>query len=141
AAWRRNRQRIMWTRQLQNQQMRLGDAIILLPTMHATCLLDHYTCWSVCPGGQYSPVNLQQMEARKFRNNLVAADNPWNLYGHGYISLDNTIFPLMAYDPGLIKGPTRGDIYLLVGSYGGVRLWEGEHLSAATAAQEFGDHG
>lgn len=140
-AWRRIHQRMMWTRQLQNQRMRLGDGIILLPTMHAQCLLDHYTCWSVCEGGTYSPVNLQQMEARKFRNNLVAADNPNNLFGYGYITLDNTTFPLMAYDPGLIKGPTRGDMYLLIGSVGGVRLWEGEHLSAAVAASEFGEHG
>lgn len=140
-AWRRIHQRMMWTRQLQNQRMRLGDAIILLPTMHAQCLLDHFTCWSVCPGGEYSPVNLQQMEARKFRNELVRADNPNNLFGYGYITLDNTTFPLMAYDPGLIKGPTRGDIYMLFGSVGGVRLWEGEHLSAAVAASEFGDHG
>lgn len=136
-AFRNIRSRIMWARQLANQSLALGDMILVLPTFLVQCLLDHYTCWSVCEGSQYSPVNLEQREARSFRNRLVAADNPANLFGHGYITLDNVTIPLLAYDWGTIKGPTTGDIFFLTGAVGSARIWEGEHLSAAAAASAY----
>ncbi len=136
-AWRRTRTRISWTRQLRNQQLRVGDAVLMTTSQQARLVLDHFTCWSVCDGGQYSPVNLQQREARNFRNRLVAADNPANLYGHGYVILDNTIIPIMAYDEGITKSATVADMYLLVGNVGSIRVWEGEHLSAEQAVSAF----
>jgi len=140
-AFRRILQRIMWARQLANQQLVLGDMIIKLPTFMAQCLLDHYTCWSVCEGSVYNPVSLQQREARAFRNNLVSASNPANLFGNGYITLDNVTIPLLAYDWGTIKGPTTGDIYFLTRGIGSTRIWEGEHLSATEAATQYEQHG
>ena len=123
-------QRIGWNGRLAQQlrQMRVGDMILLLPTGLKDCLLDFYTCWSVCEGGQYNEVNMQTMEARKFRNNLVAATNPFNLYGAGYITLDGIVIPLMTHDWEMINGPTQYDMYFLTGSIGNVRLWEGEML-------------
>lgn len=139
--FRKIKQRISWARQLANQPMQLGDMILVLPTFMSHCLLDAYSCWSVCGGSQYSPVNLQQSEVRTFRNNLISASNPANMFGAGYITLDNVTIPLMNWDWGLIKGPQRGDMYLLTGGIGGTRIWEGEHLSAEAAASEYGAEG
>jgi hypothetical protein len=141
AAVRNIKQRISWARQLANQPMMLGDMILALPTFLGYCVLDAYACYTICGGGQFTPVNLQQSEVRTFRDNLVRADNPSNLFGAGYITIDNMDIPLMNWDWGLIKGPQRGDIYLLTGAIGGVRIWEGEHLSAETAASEYGELG
>ena len=72
-----------------------------------------------------------------FRDNLISATNPANLYGHGYITLDGITIPLMAYDWETINGPTRFDMYFLTGSIGGRRILEGEMLSANTALSNF----
>jgi len=136
SAIRRIRQRILWSPVLGAQTPMVGDMILALPSFMINCLLDHYTCWSVCDGSQYNEVALQSYEARAFRNSLLGG-----MFGNGRIYVDGYEIPLMAYDWGLIKGPTRGDIYLLTGSVGSVRIWEGEHLSALTAAQQFGELG
>jgi hypothetical protein len=140
AAFRRIKQRISWSKQLANQRPRIGDMILLLPTNMAHCLLDFYTCWSVCAGAQYNEANLNTYEARTFRDRLIA-ESPENMFGFGYIRLDGMVIPLLAYDWELIKGPLTGDIYLLTGAWGGMRLWEGEHLSAAAAVANFGGNG
>lgn len=136
SAIRRIRQRILWSPVLSAQEPMVGDMILALPSFMINCLLDHYTCWSVCDGSQYNEVAVQSYEARAFRNTLLGG-----MFGNGRIFVDGFEIPLMAYDWGLIKGPTRGDIYLLSGSVGSVRIWEGQHLSATTAAQQFGNLG
>lgn len=123
------RTRISWSPMLRNQSMNLGDMILVMPSHVATELLDFFTCWSVCPGATNQPVQLQTYEARKFRDSLGGG-----LYGHGQITIEGIPIPILAYDYELIKGPTLNDIYLLMGSVGSVRLWFGEHISAATAA-------
>lgn len=133
--------RIMWARQLQNQQIRLGGMIILLPTFAAEGLLDFYSLWSFGKGASNNPMNLQQTEVRQFRNSLVSATNPANLFGYGYITIDNFDIPLLAYDWELIKGPKTFDMYFLTGGIGNTRIWEGEHLSADVAASNYGDKG
>lgn len=133
--------RIMWARSLQNQQMRLGDMIFVLPTFACEGLLDFYSLWSFGKGASNNPMTLMQTEVRQFRNNLVSATNPANLFGHGYITIDNVDIPLLAYDWELIKGPKTFDMYFLTGGIGSTRIWEGEHLSAARAAREYSDHG
>lgn len=133
---RRIKQRLSWSPSLASQRMRLGDMILVMPSHTAEALLDVYTCWSVCIGGQYNEVNLQTYEARSFRDSLNGG-----LYGAGQITIDGMPIPIMAYDYELIKGPTLNDIYLLTGSVGSVRLWEGEHLSATAAANAYGDQG
>lgn len=132
----RIRQRISWAPMLANQQMNLGDMVLVMPMHVATCLLKFYTCWSVCPGTQYNETNLQTYEARTFYQNLMGG-----LFGYGQITIDGIPIPILAYDWELIKGPTLNDIYLLTGSVGSVRLWFGEHLSAAAAASRFGSLG
>jgi hypothetical protein len=139
AAYRRIRQRISWSPVLRNQQMRLGDMIILMPTSMIPCLLDFFTCWSVCAdsddNGNFG-VAILSYEARAFRDQLLGG-----LFGFGQITIEGFPIPILGYDYELIKGPHTGDIYLLTGSIGGVRIWEGEHLSADEAAAQFGDVG
>ncbi len=134
AAYRRIRRRIGWAATLSSQRMGLGDMILLMPDFMATCLLDYYTCWSVCAGSEYNEVNLQSYEARAFRDSLIAGV-PENMFGAGFIRLDGQAIPIMPYDWELIKGPTTADIYLLTGAVGSNRIWEGEHLSAQEAAR------
>lgn len=133
AAYRRVKQRISWNQRLAIQQMNIGDMIILIPSSMIQCLLDHFTCWSVCEGGQYNEVAIQSFEARTFRNQLNGG-----LFGNGRIFLDGMEIPLLAYDFGLIKGPTRGDIYLLTGNVGNFRVWEGQHINAQNALTALG---
>lgn len=127
AVFRRIRQRIMLSPTLAS---RIGgglDIALVLPTFLIDCLLDHYTCWSVCDGSQYNEVALQSYEARMFRKSLLGGK-----FGFGQISLDNTTIPLLAYDWELIKGPSCGDIYLLVGAVGNIKLINGQYLNMST---------
>jgi hypothetical protein len=140
AAYRRIRTRITWNPALRVQPLRIGDIILVMPQFMAHCLLDFYTCWSVCAGRQYNEANLQTFEARTFRNNLIA-DSPENLFGNGFIRLDGFPVPILVHDWEMINGPTRGDVYMLTGRVGGMGIWEGEHLSAETAAAEYGSLG
>jgi hypothetical protein len=118
-------QRIGWSPMLNNQNMMTGDMILLLPSFMARCLLDYFACWSVCPGAQYEEVQKNLKEINEFRQTLNGG-----MFGDGQISLDGHTIPLLAYDWGLINGPTRGDMYLLTGSVGAQRIWQGEHLDA-----------
>jgi len=126
--WRNIKERISWSPLLNNQNWQVGDTILVLPGFMARCLLDFYTCWSVCPGAQYEEVTKDSRDMREFRLTLNGG-----LFGMGQISLDGNTIPLLIYDWGLINGPTRGDMYFLTGSIGSQRIWEGEHLSAAQA--------
>lgn len=122
AAYRRIRQRIGWSPTLSAQRLGVGDIAFVAPTHVNQCLLDQYTCWRVCPGAQYTESNLNSLEAREFRNNLNGG-----LYGAGRIFLDGFEIPLINYDWGLIKGPTRSDAYLLTGRVGNVRTINGQY--------------
>jgi hypothetical protein len=135
-AFRKIRQRASWSPLLRAQTPGVGDFILVLPTALTSCLLDFFTCWSVCPGKEFNETNMNTLEARTFRNDLLGG-----MFGHGKIFLDGYEIPLMAYDWELIKGATLGDMYFLTGAYGGMRIWEGEHLNAARAASENGDQG
>lgn len=96
--------RIAASPELSAQPRRVGDTIILLPGHLTTCILDAYTCWSVCPGGEFRPVDLQTYEARNFRDRLNGG-----LYGFGQITLDGDTIPLMGFDYGgnLFGGSVR----------------------------------
>lgn len=135
AVIRRIKQRVSWSPALRNQQMNLGDMILLMPSHMAECLLDFYTCWSVCEGTQYNEVMLQTYEARSFRDSLMGG-----LFGFGQITIEGVPIPIMGHDFGLIKTPNTGDIYLLTRSLGGVRALEGEHLSADQAISLYGSN-
>ena len=124
-------QRISWSPMLRNQTMRPGQKILVMPTFMVRCLLDHYTCWSICPSDANSTKFLNTLDARQFRNDLMPG-----MFGYGFIDLDGEPIPILAYDWELIKGPKTGDIYFLTGGVGDFRIWEGEHLSAEVALRE-----
>jgi hypothetical protein len=131
---RRINQRIKWSAMLRNQRPRIGDFFILLPTHALHCLLDFYTCWSVCEGQQYNEVNLNSYEARAFRDGLIA-QRPENIFGDGFIRLDGVPIPLMAYDWEMVNPDGSFDMYFLTPAYGSFRIWEGEHLNADDAVR------
>jgi hypothetical protein len=104
------------------QNRRVGDFIILATDEMVECILDAYTCWRVCPGEQFEENNLDSLEARSFRDNLLGG-----MFGDGRIFLNGFEIPLLAYDWELQKGPTTSDIYLLTGSIGNVKTLMGQH--------------
>lgn len=134
AAFRRIIQRIQMSPMLDSQPMNPGDIILAMPTFMTRCLLDFFTCWSVCPGGQYDEIALQKYEARQFRNDLMGG-----LFNAGRIYLDGFEIPLMAYDWGLIKGGTSADIYLLTGSVGTIKTIQGELLDMRAVPRDYPD--
>jgi len=140
AAYRRIRRRISWAATLNTQRLRLGDIILMMPDFMTPCLLDFYTCWSVCAGSEFNEVNLNTYEARTFRDRLIA-EAPENMFGAGFIRIDGFPIPIMPYDWEMISGADRGDVYMLTGSVASNRIWEGEHLSASQAAADFGGMG
>jgi hypothetical protein len=110
------KQKIAWAPSLAGRALRVGDVILMMPTFLTTCLLNMYTCWSLCVEsvtGNY--------ESRAFRNQLNGG-----MFGFGKIFIDGFEIPLMAYDWGTIQGPTTGDVYVLTGSIGGQRVLEGQ---------------
>jgi len=136
AIFRRFKTRKSWANLLKTQPINTGDMILVLPNDLIACLLDHYTCWSVCDGSQYNEVALQSYEARQFRNTLNGGP-----FGDGQITLDGQLIPLIGYDYGLIKGAGVYDMYFLTGSLGSHRIWYGDHVDASVAAVKYGDHG
>lgn len=136
ALYRRYKQRIMWSPMLANQDLREGQVVLVLPQFLSECLLDKYTCWSVCAGRQYNEANLQTFEARTFRDRLMGG-----LFGGGVITLDGDPVHLYPYDWETIHGTQRGDMYFMTLAVGNQQLWEGETLDAGAAAAEVRQQG
>lgn len=124
--FRRIRQRISWSPALASQPLRVGDIVLVMPTFMTRCLLDSYTCWSVCPVATPDTIQqqLQTFEARTFRQQLLGG-----MFGFGRIFLDGFEIPLIGYDWELITGPTRGDIYLLTGGVGNLKTLNYQYLN------------
>ncbi len=116
AVFRRIRQRISWAPALAAQGLRVGDIVLMMPTFMTRCLLDSFTCWSVCANAV-----IDTYEARQFRQQLNGG-----MFGDGRIYLDGFEIPLLAYDWGTINGPTTADIYLLTGRVGNIRTLNGQ---------------
>ena len=129
AVFRRFRERIKWSPMLNTQELSGRNMVLVGPTFLLECILDAYTCWSVCEGGEYNPVNLMTYEARNFRDSLNGGR-----YGGGFIRLDGQVIDLYPYDWETIHGENRGDLYFMTLSVGDQQLWEGEHLNATSAA-------
>jgi len=136
ATVRRIKQRISWSNRLKVQPMNVGDMIILMPYGMIPCLLDHFTCWSVCDGSQYNEVALQSLEARTFRTGLLGGS-----FGYGKIMLDGFEIPVLAYDWSLINAVDNFDFYVLTRAVGSVRLWQGQHISAMNAISQAPENG
>lgn len=133
---RRIKQRVSWSPMLSNQKMNLGDMILLMPSTTAECLLDFYTCWSVCPSDTDYTVFVNSTEAREARNQIMGG-----LFGYGQIVIDGIPIPVLGYDWELIKSATLSDVYLLTGGIGSVKLWYGQHLAATQAVSTYGGQG
>ncbi len=129
AIFRRIRHRIRMAPALAAQRMRVGDMILLLPEDFAACVLDAYTCWSVC---NEDGVTLDSLEARRFRDQLNGG-----AFGAGKITLDGFEIPIMPYDWGLIGSGQTFDSYLLTGAVGNVKLIQGQfnNLAATETAR------
>ncbi len=128
AVYQRLRQRIRWAPVLAAQTMMVGDVVLVLPESFIPCLLDAYTCWSVCPGKQYNEVNLNVYEARNYRRTLDGG-----MFGFGRIWLDGQEVPLIGYDWNTITGPTTFDLYMLTGKVGNARVLNGQYLDLGAA--------
>jgi hypothetical protein len=128
AVYRRIRHRIRMAPALASQNMRVGDIVLLLPEDFAACILDAFTCWSVCTGNE---VGMDTFEARTFRQQLNTG-----AFGAGHITLDGFDIPIMPYDWGQINSGQTFDAYLLTGSVGNVKLIQGQFNDLQIAASE-----
>lgn len=129
--YRHIRQDIAMAPALAAQNLKVGDIVLVMPTFLTRCLLDMYTCWSVCPSA-----DIDTYAARTFRNELNGG-----MFGAGRIYLDGFEIPLIAYDWELINGPTRGDIYMLTGQVGNVKLLQGQYLDMNAAPESYPEAG
>lgn len=122
SAYRVIKQRIGMSPTLASQRLTLGDMILLATSDAAECILDAFTCWSVCPGQQFNEANINTLEGREYRNNLDGG-----LFGDGRIFLHGFEIPILKYDWELQKGPTLSDVYLLTRGVGNVLTLQGQY--------------
>jgi hypothetical protein len=101
-----------------------GDIVLVMPTALIRCLLDAYTCWSVCPTDFFagSITGMNTLEGRRYRDSLNGG-----MFGAGRIFLDGFEIPLVPYNWGLINGPSHFDAYMLTLKVGGIRLVQGQY--------------
>lgn len=125
AVYRRIRDRINMAPALSATGLSVGDMVFVAPTHILRCLLDSYTCWSVCPTGDTSPsVTLNSYEGRRFRDALNGG-----MFGDGRIFVDGFEIPLVAYNWSLTNDVTgSADAYLLTGRVGNIKTISGQYL-------------
>ena len=92
------KERTSWSPLLANQTRRVGDTILVLPGFLARCLLDFYTCWSVCPEALDTTTDATRIvkevgDRRDFRIQLNGG-----LFGDGRIFLDGDEIPFPPFD-------------------------------------------
>lgn len=123
SVYRRIRDRIKLAPALDAQPLTPGDMIIVAPTHILRCILDQFTCWSVCPGATNIQVAIQSYEARKFRDSLNGGP-----FGDGKIYIDGFEIPLVSYNWGMTDDDTgASDVYLLTGRVGNVKTISGQY--------------
>ena len=110
-------------------QLQFGDMALVATSEMVEAILDQFTCWSVCEGGQYNEANLNTLEARAFREGLMGgtfrAASGATIQADGVISIHGMQIPLISYDWGLQTG-SYSDIYLLTGSVGNRKVLLGQ---------------
>lgn len=136
ATLRHIKDRIDWAPALSAQSMNVGDIIFLAPSNLIRCVLNAFTCWSVCDGAQYNEVVLQSYEARTFRQSLAGG-----MFGAGRIFLDGFEIPMCPYNWVLQKHTTLSDAYLLTGSVGGIKTISGQMLDQRNATTDYPEAG
>jgi hypothetical protein len=109
--------------------LQMGDMVLVATSEAAEAIMDQFTCWSVCEGGQYNEANLNTIEARAFRENLMGgtfrAASGATIQAEGMISVNGVTIPIISYDWGLQTG-SYSDAYLLTGSVGTRRVLTGQ---------------
>lgn len=131
AIYRRIRHRIRMAPSLASQSLKVGDIIIVMPEDFIPCLLDAYTCWSVCDGDY---MQLNTLEGRQFRDKLLGG-----MFGAGKITLEGMEIPIMPYDYGTIIHEDVFDLYMLTGQVGNVKILHGEYNDLSGVAAKRGD--
>ena len=119
-------ERIEMAPSLASQNMNVGDMILLIPRSFISCVLDAFTCWSVCNSDWSLFLNL---ESRTFRQSLNGG-----AFGAGKITLGGFEIPIMPYNWGLINTGGTFDMYLLTGAVGSVKLIQGQYNDLELAA-------
>lgn len=109
--------------------LQFGDMVLVSTSEMAEAILDQFTCWSVCEGGQYNEANLNTLEARAFREALMGgtfrAASGATIQAEGVISVNGLRIPLISYDWGLQTG-SYSDVYLITGSVGNRSVFSGQ---------------
>lgn len=133
AAYRRVRDRLSMAPALAGALVP-GDMVLVAPTHILRCILNAYTCWSVCPGAVISEATVLQtmntFEARTFRDRLNGG-----MFNNGRIFLDGFEIPLMAYDWNMMSG-LDAQVFLLTGQIGGVKLISGQYNDLSKVATQ-----
>lgn len=128
SVYRRIRDRIDMAPALSSQPLSVGDIVFVAPTHILRCLLDSYTCWSVCPGSENFQITLNSYEGRRFRDALNGG-----MFGDGRIFIDGFEIPLVSYNWSLVNDVTgSADAYLLTGRVGNVKTISGQYLDMST---------
>lgn len=98
-----------------------GDIILAMPGSFAPCLLNAFTCWSVCPGTPFEAFTTEDnFEARAFRAGLNGG-----AFGAGQITIEGITIPILPVDQ-LITGWNTFNAYILTRGVGSWRWLYGQ---------------
>ena len=115
----------------------VGDMVLMMPGFLRDCLLDSYTCWSVCPTAVDPTLFLNSLEARTFRNTLNGG-----MYGAGQIFVDGVPIPIVTYDwapLGQVAPYFVGDIFVLTRRIGNVPVLWGQYTDMTDPVTAFNE--
>lgn len=104
-----------------------GDVILAMPGSFAGCILDAYTCWSVCPSLWNDFVvsgvlnTADNAQVRVFRESLNGGP-----FGAGQITINGLRIPILPVDQ-LITGWDTFNAYVLTRGVGGWRWLYGQY--------------
>jgi hypothetical protein len=107
---------------------REGDVALLMPSWLSWRLLDEWAWWALNAGRQYEEVFRDNLATRQFRDEYSRG-----LYNGGYIKVDNFNLHIIEHDWMPINQDAPefcGDIYMLVRSIGGRRVFQGQYMPA-----------
>ena len=125
---RRIRERIRMAPSLAGRGLTPGDMVLVMPGSMIPCLLDAYTCWSVCDSGFFGSIFLSP-EDRAFRDSLNGG-----MFGAGHITIEGIDIPIIPFDYNLLTGGNLFDAYLLVRGVGNRRWLYGQYNDLSKAA-------
>ena len=123
----RIRARIAMVPNIRANALTYGDVVLAMPGSFASCILDAYTCWSVCPNllGEFYTTGVlntaDNMATRAFREALNGG-----AFGAGQFTINGLTIPILPVDQ-LITGWNTFDAYLLTRGVGGWRWLYGQY--------------